>query len=64
MSLSKLTSNLAAGMAYPGHRHFTQRLFSRRGFLEKTGLTAGALAAVGLLPEVARSAPIRSAACN
>ncbi len=64
MSLSKLTSNLAAGMAYPGHRHFTQRLFSRRGFLEKTGLTAGALAAVGLLPEVARSAPIRSAAAT
>jgi len=41
MSLSKLASNLAAGIAYPGHRHFTQRLFSRRGFLEKTGLTAG-----------------------
>ena len=62
MSLSKLASNVAGGVAYPGHRHFMQRLLSRRGFLEKTGLTAAALAAAGLLPEVARSATISSAA--
>jgi hypothetical protein len=62
MSLSKLYSSVAAGVAYPGHRHFTQRLLSRRGFLEKTGLTAGALAAAGLVPEVARSAAVRSTA--
>jgi hypothetical protein len=56
MSLRKLASNIAAGRAFPGHRHFAQRLLSRRGFLEKTGLTVGALAASGLLPEVARAA--------
>ncbi len=55
--------NLSAlGVPYAGHRHFTHRLLSRRGFLERTGLTAGALAAAGLLPEVARSAAVRSAA--
>lgn len=62
MTLSKLTSNIAGGVVYPGHRHFTQRLLSRRGFLEKTGLTAAALAAAGLLPELARSAAITGAA--
>jgi hypothetical protein len=60
MNLSKLASN--ASVAYSGHHHFAQRLLSRRGFLEKTGLTAGALAAAGLLPEVARSGTIRNAA--
>lgn len=55
MSLRKLASNLA-GIAYPGHRHFTQRLLSRRGFLEKTGLTVGALAASGLITNVAAAA--------
>ena len=58
MSLRKLASNIAAGRAFPGHRHFAQRLLSRRGFLEKTGLTVGALAASGLLPEVARAAAL------
>jgi len=62
MTLNKLALNVAGGVAYPGHRHFTQRLLSRRGFLEKTGLTAAALAAAGLLPEVARSGTIRSTA--
>lgn len=62
MNPNNLVSNLAGGVVYPGHRHFTQRLLSRRGFLEKTGLTAVALAAAGLLPEVARSATITSAA--
>jgi hypothetical protein len=41
---------------YRGHRHFTQRLLNRRGFLEKTGLTVGALAASGLL-----TGPLRAA---
>ena len=60
MNLSKLASR--AGMAAPGHDHFAERLLSRRGFLEKTGLTAGALAAAGLIPEVARSGTINRAA--
>ena len=59
MSLRKLASEISAGAAYPGHRHFAQRLLSRRSFLEKTGLTVGALAASGLLaPELARSAAL------
>ena len=56
MSLRKLASNIGVRTGFPGHRHFAQRLLSRRGFLERTGLTVGALAATGLLPEVARSA--------
>ena len=48
---------LRRAFGFPGHNHFTQRLLSRRGFLEKTGLTVGALAAAGLLPEVARALP-------
>jgi len=35
MTLNKLVSNVAGGVAYPGHRHFTQRLLSRKGFLRK-----------------------------
>ena len=59
MSLRKLASNISSGAVYPGHRHFAQRLLSRRTFLEKTGLTVGALAASGvLLPELARSAAL------
>ena len=55
MSLGKLASNVAAGVTYPGHRHFAQRLINRRGFLEKSGITLGALAASGILPELARA---------
>jgi hypothetical protein len=62
MTLHRLGSNVAGGVVYPGHRHFTQRLLSRRGFLEKTGLTAATLAAAGLLPAVARSAATTGAA--
>ncbi|SRR6266567_4262304 len=58
MSLRKLASNMADGTVFPGHRHFAKRLLSRRGFLEKTGLTMGVLAASGLLPELARSAAL------
>jgi len=59
MSLRKLTSKIATGAAYPGHHHFAQRLLSRRTFLEKTGLTVGAIAASGILmPELARSAAL------
>jgi len=58
MSLRKLASNIAAGVAYPGHRHFTQRLLNRRTFLEKSGITLGALAASGILPELARAAKL------
>ncbi len=54
MSLGKLASKIAAGVTYPGHQHFAQRLINRRGFLEKSGITLGALAASGILPELAR----------
>jgi hypothetical protein len=43
-------------MAYPGHRHFAKRLLSRRGFLERSGVTLGVLAASGLVPGLARAA--------
>ena len=56
MSLRRLASNKLPGMAYPGHRHFAKRLLSRRGFLEKSGVTLGVLAASGILPELARAA--------
>ena len=64
MSLRKLASNLAAGVAYPGHRHFAKRLLSRRGFLEKSGITLGVLAASGLVPELARAAALKSHGIN
>ena len=60
MSLRKLASNVVAEVAYPGHRHFTQRLLSRRGFLEKSAITLGALAASGILPELARAAALKA----
>jgi len=53
MSLRKLASGKIPGMAYPGHRHFAKRLLNRRGFLEKSGVTLGVLAAAGLVPELA-----------
>ena len=56
MSVRKLVSTKFPAMAYPGHRHFTKRLLSRRGFLEKSGVTLGVLAASGLVPELARAA--------
>ena len=62
MNLSKLASNEATGMAFPGHVHFALRLLSRRRFFEKTGLTVGALAASGLVPELAWSSPVRTSA--
>ena len=55
MSLRRLASSKSLGMAYPGHRHFAKRLLSRRGFLEKSGVTLGVLAASGLVPELARA---------
>jgi hypothetical protein len=56
MSLRRLVPGTPFGMAYPGHRHFAKRLLSRRGFLEKSGITLGAIAASGLVPELARAA--------
>src|SRR5205809_6914754 len=56
MSLRRLVSSKPFGMAYPVHRHFAKRLLSRRGFLEKSGVTLGVLAASGLVPELARAA--------
>ena len=55
MSLRRLASGKTPAMAYPGHRHFAKRLLSRRGFLEKSGVTLGVLAASGLVPELARA---------
>ena len=60
MSLRKLASNIASGVVYPGHRHFAQRLLNRRSFLEKSGITLGALAASGMLPELARAAALKT----
>src|SRR5437899_4684622 len=56
MSLRRLASNNDFATAYPGHRHFAKRLLSRRGFLDKSGVTLGVLAASGLVPELARAA--------
>lgn len=55
MSLRRFASGKIPGTTYPGHRHFTNRLLSRRGFLEKSGLTVGMLATSGILPELARA---------
>ena len=55
MSLRRFASGKIPGMTHPGHRHFTNRLLSRRGFLEKSGLTVGMLATSGILPELARA---------
>src|SRR5215469_1748035 len=64
MSLRQLSSNIASGVVYPGHRHFAKRLLSRRGFLEKSGITLGALAASSLVPELARAAAIKTYGLN
>lgn len=58
-----IASNVAASaVRHGGHQHFAERLLNRRGFLEKTGLTLGALAGSGLLTGVSRSAVLNSAA--
>ena len=55
MRLSKLQSfdgkptDGAAPLPYRGHKHFAQRLLNRRGFLEKAGLSVGAVAGAGLI---------------
>jgi len=53
MNLSKLqsfgTKPASGAVLYPGHRHFAQRLLNRRGFLEKAGLSVGAVAGTSLL---------------
>ena len=56
MSLRRLASGKIPLTAYHGHRHFAKRLLSRRGFLERSGVTLGVLAASGLVPELARAA--------
>lgn len=57
MNLSRLDQITAQGLApYRGHKHFARRLLNRRGFLEKSGLTLGALAGSGLLTGAARYA--------
>ena len=40
---------------YRGHQHFTERLLNRRSFLEKSGLTLGAVIGAGLLPGVSHN---------
>lgn len=39
----------SASSSYRPHRHFAERLLNRRAFLEKSGLSVGALAGAGLL---------------
>jgi hypothetical protein len=65
MNLPKLPavpikSRTGAPVYYRGHQHFAERLLNRRGFLEKTGLTLGALAGSGLLTGVSRSAVLNA----
>ena len=43
----------SGAVPYPGHKHFAQRLLNRRGFLERAGLSVGAVAGVGLLGRTA-----------
>src|SRR5215472_5000001 len=66
MNLPKLPTvlvkpTIGAPAHYRGHQHFAERLLNRRGFLEKTGLTLGALAGSGLLTGASRSAVLNSA---
>ena len=60
MNLSKLqsfgTKPASGAVLYPGHRHFAQRLLNRRGFLEKAGLSVGAVAGTSLLGNAATPA--------
>src|SRR5215831_1556376 len=56
-----IKSRIETPLPYRGHQHFAERLLNRRGFLEKTGLTLGALAGSGLLSGVSRSAVLNSA---
>jgi len=61
MNLSRLESfglkpaNSAGAVPYRGHKHFAQRLLNRRGFLEKAGLSVGAVAGVSLLGSPAKA---------
>jgi len=66
MNLQNLQSIASAAQAaqHFGHRHFARRLLSRRGFLEKTGLTVGALAASGLITGMSRSTLLNAATNN
>jgi len=52
----KLPQVAVPSLPYRGHPHFARRLLNRRRFLEKTGLTVGALAASGLLTGAASAA--------
>src|SRR5207302_11028634 len=45
----KLPQVAVPSLPYRGHPHSARRLLNRRRFLERTGLTVGALAASGLL---------------
>ena len=49
-------SRFSKGRTHHGHQHFAERLLNRRNFLEKSGLTLGALIGAGLLPGVSRNA--------
>jgi len=60
MNLPK-SPTIRTPLQYRGHQHFAERLLNRRGFLEKTGLTLGALAGSGLLTGVSRSAVLNRA---
>jgi len=55
-------ASTVAAVHHRGHQHFAERLLSRRGFLEKTSLTLGALAGSGLLTGVSRAAVLNGAA--
>jgi|SRR5215472_672296 len=47
-----MPANNAGAVPYRGHKHFAQRLWNRRGFLERAGLSVGAVAGAGLFPGV------------
>src|SRR6266481_9692804 len=55
-------ASTVAAVHHRGHQHFAERLLNRRGFLEKTSLTLGALAGSGMLTGVSRAAVLNGAA--
>jgi hypothetical protein len=57
-------SKIETRVPYRGHQHFAERLLNRRGFLERTGLTLGALAGSGLLTGVSRGAVLGNSASS
>jgi hypothetical protein len=61
-NISKGPSASSVVLPHHGHRHFAERLLNRRGFLEKSGLTLGAIAGSGLLSRASAMPSLMSSA--